>query len=90
MNHLPAQSKWDYSPKTQKKCSKKIFLKILNRHEQLAKDDDYYWYGIFEKKTGAIFGQIDFDVFVRSTHQFANFGYVIYNRYWFEGSCDLT
>ena len=30
-------------------------------------------------------GQIDFDIFVRSTHQFANFGYQIYNRHWKKG-----
>lgn len=30
-------------------------------------------------------GFIDFDIFLRSTHQFANFGYVIHNTHWGRG-----
>lgn len=85
VNLLPSESRWDSGPKTSKQCSKSHFIKLLARHRKLAKDDDYYWYGVFEKKTGNLIGGIDFDVFVRSTHQFANFGYVIYNRYWGQG-----
>jgi RimJ/RimL family protein N-acetyltransferase len=82
VNHLPSQSRWDYGPKTSRQCSKDYFVKLIARHQKLAKDDDYYWFGVFEKKSGCLIGSIDFDVFLRSTHQFANFGYVIYNRYW--------
>ena len=32
------------------------------------------WFGVFEKKSGQLIGAIDFDIFIRSTHQFANFG----------------
>lgn len=63
-------------------CTKKRFHEVKKEHERLARIDDYYRYYVFEKKTGVIVGQIDFDIFVRSTHQFANFGYQIYNRYW--------
>lgn len=85
VNGLPKQSKWDREPLAPKKCSRKWFDKIKKEHEDLAKKDDYYRYYVFEKKTGALIGQIDFDVFVRSTHQFANFGYQIYNRHWGKG-----
>lgn len=37
------------------------------------------------KTAGHLIGGIDFDVFVRSTHQIANFGYVIYSRHWGRG-----
>lgn len=84
-NGLPKQSKWDSEPLSPKKCTRKWFDKIKKEHEDLAKKDDYYRYYVFEKKTGALIGQIDFDVFVRSTHQFANFGYQIYNRHWGQG-----
>ncbi|MEK6774274.1 MAG: GNAT family protein [Bdellovibrionota bacterium] len=79
---LPKQSKWDRGPLAPKKCTQRWFDKVKKEHEDLAKKDDYYRYYIFEKKTGALIGQIDFDIFVRSTHQFANFGYQIYNRHW--------
>ncbi|AGH95930.1 GNAT family N-acetyltransferase [Pseudobdellovibrio exovorus] len=82
VNRLPQKSRWDAPPLSADKCTRKIFQKVLKEHEQLAKVDDYYRYYLFEKKTGAIVGQVDFDIFVRSTHQFANFGYQIYNRHW--------
>jgi len=78
----PAQSRWDVGHFTAEKCSKEIFKKVISEHKQLANNDDYYRYYVFEKKTGAIVGQIDFDIFVRETHQFANFGYQIYNQHW--------
>jgi len=84
-NHLPKQNKWDYGPKTKKECSKAIFKKYLKRLENFAKKDDCYVYSIIEKKSGLIIGHIDFDIFVRGSHQFANFGYVIYNRYYGKG-----
>jgi RimJ/RimL family protein N-acetyltransferase len=82
VNGLPSQSKWDMAPKDPKICTQKWFDKVKKQHEDLAKRDDYYRYYLFEKKTGAIVGHIDFDIFLRSTHQFANFGYQIYNRHW--------
>ncbi|MGZ3775619.1 MAG: GNAT family N-acetyltransferase [Pseudobdellovibrionaceae bacterium] len=85
VNRLPSQSKWDSGPKTSRQCSRAYFNKVVARHNKLSKNDDYYWFGVFEKKSGHLIGGIDFDVFVRSTHQFANFGYVIYNRYWGHG-----
>ncbi len=85
VNRMPSQNRWDSGPKPPGQCSKAYFRKLVARHHKLAKEDDYYWFGVFEKKTGDLIGGIDFDVFVRSTHQFANFGYVIYNRHWGKG-----
>lgn len=85
VNRLKSQSEWDSGPKPASKCTKAQFIKLIGRHKKLAKNDDYYWFGVFEKKTGHLIGGIDIDVFVRSTHQFANFGYVIYNRHWGHG-----
>lgn len=85
VNSLPSQSKWDANPKPAKDCSKAVFRKILKRHEDLASDDDLYWYGVFEKKSGKLIGHLDFYIFVRDSHQFANFGYRIYNRHWGKG-----
>ncbi|MCB0368438.1 MAG: GNAT family N-acetyltransferase [Bdellovibrionales bacterium] len=82
---LPKQNKWDLEPRKAKNCSKIWFNKILRDLNRLAKADDYYRLYAFEKKTGQIVGQVDFDIYVRSTHQFANFGYQIFNRHWGNG-----
>lgn len=84
-NALPKKTKWDRGPLPAKMCTRRWFDKVRREHEELAKKDDYYRYYVFDRKTGAIVGQVDFDVFLRSTHQFANFGYQIYNRYWGHG-----
>lgn len=84
-NGYPQQNKWDLAPRKASECRKSSFDKLLKRLTALAKNDEYYRYYIFEKKSGAMIGQIDFDIFVRSTHQFANFGYQIYNRHWKKG-----
>jgi ribosomal-protein-alanine N-acetyltransferase len=82
---LPKQSKWDMDPMDKKKCTKKWFKKVKSQHERLAAKDDYYRFYVFEKKSGQILGHIDFDIYVRGNHQFANFGYQIYNRHWKKG-----
>lgn len=85
VNGLPQKSRWDRAPMDPKKCSLKWFDKVKKEHEDIAKKDDYYRYYAFEKKTGAIVGLIDFDIFVRGVHQTANFGYQIFNRHWGKG-----
>lgn len=82
---LPAMNKWDSDPFSKKSCSKKFFQKQLKKLESLSQEDDYYRFYVFEKNTEKIVGLVDFDIFVRSSHQFANFGYRIFNRYWQKG-----
>ncbi len=81
----PALNRWDHGAYPAKKSTPKHFDRFRKRLDDLARDDDYYRYGVFEKKSGRLVGHIDFDVFVRSTHQFANFGYIIHNAYWGRG-----
>lgn len=85
VNGHPSKSKWDLKPMKPEKCTPAKFKKMILKLRELAKKDDYYRYYVFDKNTKAIVGQIDFDVFVRGTHQFANFGYQIFNRHWGKG-----
>ncbi len=85
VNSNPEKNRWDRGPMSAKDCTRKIFKQVMTKQEKLAKKDDYYRYYIFEKKSKAIVGFIDFDIFVRGTHQFANFGYQIFNRHWGKG-----
>ncbi len=82
---LSKKSKWDQGPLAPKLCTVEWFRKIKKNFEDLARKDDYYRYYVFSKKTGAIIGLVDFDIFVRGSHQFANYGYRIFNRHWGEG-----
>ncbi len=81
----PAQNKWDFGPRPPKRCTKKRYTQIIKRDREWVKSDRGYWFGVFDKKTGAMIGHFDFSIFQRSNHQFANFGYQIYNRYWGQG-----
>lgn len=81
----PPKSKWDHGPRDPKDCTRGGFDKILQRHKELARKDEYYFFGVFEKKSGCLVGLVDFSVFVRGTHQFANFGYSLHNPFWGKG-----
>lgn len=81
----PAKNRWDHGPYPAAKSTRAHFEKMLKRLRELARKDDYYRYAVFEKKSGELVGHVDFDIFVRSTHQFANFGYIIHNVYWGRG-----
>ncbi len=85
VNRLPAQNRWDAQRRLPRQCTKESFLKLVASHRKLAKTDDSYWYAIFLKSSGDFIGYIDFDIFVRGSHQFSNFGYQIFNLYWGKG-----
>ncbi len=85
VNSLPKQTKWDNDPYPAEKCSFKIYKKILKEYIELAHKDDYYRYGVFERKTGTLIGLIDYNIYDRSGLQFANYGYRLYNRHWGKG-----
>lgn len=82
VNSLPAKNKWDSGPESPKKYTREWFKKLLKWEKDMAKKDEYYTFGVFEKKTGHLVGLVDFDIYARRYHQFSNFGYRIYNRYW--------
>jgi RimJ/RimL family protein N-acetyltransferase len=68
-----------------KKCSRAEFKKIVQRHERVARADQCYIYGIFEKRSGALVGAVDIFVIIRGLYQMGNLGYRIHNRYWNRG-----
>lgn len=81
MSGLAKQDKWDREPLTKKEASKARFQKLVSQIRQMAKMDDVYIFSVFEKRSGKLIGTIDFDVFIRACHQFANFGYFISNTH---------
>lgn len=76
------QNQWDVGPRSAKTCSIRRFHFVIKKHRDLAKKDDWYYWGIFEKTSGNLVGHIDFDIFARDEQQFANFGYYLHNQYY--------
>lgn len=85
VHRLPQQSKYDLAPRDPKDCMRSDFRKIVRHHEKIARADECYIYGIFEKKTGALVGAVDIYIMIRSSYQMGNLGYRIHNRYWKQG-----
>lgn len=81
----PARSRWDHGPCDPAKYSKSWFDWLIRRHREMARNDEWYFYGAFLKSTGQLVGHVDFDIYVRRTHQFANFGYRVHNLFWGHG-----
>lgn len=85
VNRLPARNRFDKKPFDPKKCTKREYKKIIERHKKLAQKDSTYIYGVFLKNSGVLVGAIDIFVICRETYGAANLGYQIHNRYWGKG-----
>lgn len=75
---------WDHSHR-KSDTSKSAFKKYLKNNHEQRKIDRAYYYGIFEKKTGALVGFIMAVDVVRSITQTAILGYTLFNNYWGQG-----
>ena len=82
VNAKSKQSPWDDGPRSAKKCTIRRFHLVVKRHRELAKKDDWYFWGLFEKGTRKLVGHIDFDIFARNEQQFANFDYYLHNQFY--------
>lgn len=82
---LPKKSKFDRGPYKPSECKKEVFLKIVKRHQLLAKEGKTFIWGIFDKTNGKLVGAIDVHILVRGEIQKANLGYQIFNNYWRQG-----
>jgi len=68
-----------------KEATRAVFKKHLARERRLVTDDLQYNLGLFETKTGAMIGRIDFLIYSRLIIQAANLGYAIHNHHWGKG-----
>ena len=85
VNPLAKKNKYDREPFLAVQCRKVDFLKLIRRHEKLARQDDTYIYGVFLKKGNTLVGSIDIHVIVRDCYQIGNLGYQVHNRFWRNG-----
>lgn len=84
-NRLPSQHKFDDGKIDMSICTEEWFSLLVEKHQQMAMDDQVYVFGIFRKGDSVNVGSIDFSTIMREEYQWARFGYTIHNQYWQNG-----
>ncbi len=80
---FPKQNEFD--EEKPKDLSRAAFLKLLKKNSDFRKRRIIYAYGIFEKKTGRLMGNLWVSLLVRYNVQSARIAYSIFNNYWKRG-----
>lgn len=80
---LEQKNEWDRKPLEKKKCTLAVYKKIIARHRKLAREDRCYVYAVF--RGSALVGMVDIGIHERGSLDFANLGYILFNRYWGQG-----
>ena len=81
IGRLPKQHPYDEGKLDMDGCDLAWFSELCTRHQELAKKDWVYIFGIFERETGQHLGNIDLSTIRRKDNQWANLGYGIHNQY---------
>jgi ribosomal-protein-alanine N-acetyltransferase len=76
----PAQNEFDLGPEVEGKLTKAYFKVLVTRSQNAAKSDQFYIYGMFDRKTGESVGSIDLYVIQRLPMLWGNLGYQVHNH----------
>lgn len=79
---LPCRNEWDRLNKPTQELSLKNFKNILKSQKELRRQDRFYDFGVFEKKSGKYIGLVAIMDVLRGLAQSAYLGYIIHNRFW--------
>jgi ribosomal-protein-alanine N-acetyltransferase len=82
---MPRKNPWDAENKKPKDLTRAAFRKSLNFQRKMRKRDYFYDFGVFEKSTGALIGQVALMNLERGIAHCGYLGYRIFNRYWGKG-----
>ncbi len=82
---LPPKNKWDSKNKDESKLTKSEFYLIVKDQDRRIKNEIYFYYALFNKKTGEYLGNCGVGNFVRSLTQSAFLGYSLFNNHWGKG-----
>lgn len=80
-----SKNRWDMANKTFLKTNSKDFTKELKRQQKLIKEDTFYNFMAFHKKTGELIGKVACMEVTRGLSHTCYLGYGINNRYWGQG-----
>ena len=81
VGRLPKQHPYDTGKLNMNSCDSAWFSELCTHHQELAKKDWVYIFGIFERDTNRHLGNIDLATIRRKDNQWANLGYSIHNQY---------
>lgn len=84
-NRLPSQYHHDQGKIDMSECTLEWFENLVNKHQELARTDAAYIFGIFIKTEGTHLGMVDFSTLARDEFQWGRIGYTIHNQYWRNG-----
>ncbi len=85
INRLPSQHKYDMGYQDMSECTEYWFQEMIDKHDQMIKNDQVYILGIFLKNEGTNIGTIDFSTLMRYNFHWGRVGYFLHNRYWNRG-----
>ncbi|MBP2006299.1 RimJ/RimL family protein N-acetyltransferase [Halobacillus andaensis] len=66
-------------------CTNEWFCQLVDKHQELAFNDEAHVFGVFRKIDGTHLGMVDFSTLARNTFQWGRVGYTIHNQYWQRG-----
>lgn len=81
----PRKYKYDGGPHDPKETPKKWFIKLVNKHRKIAKEDKFYVFGVFHRKTKEHIGSLDLATIQRYNMNWANLGYAVHNTHQGQG-----
>ncbi|PJN66529.1 hypothetical protein PAEAM_01720 [Paenibacillus sp. GM1FR] len=84
-NRHPSQHRHDKGKMDMSECTLDWFHDLVDRHQELARTDAVYVFGVFRKQDGTHLGMIDIATLARDHFQWGSFGYTIHNQYWRKG-----
>ncbi|HIK43824.1 MAG TPA: GNAT family N-acetyltransferase, partial [Leptolyngbyaceae cyanobacterium M65_K2018_010] len=82
---LPQQYPYDEGPISLESYDEAWFTALCQRHQEQARQDYAYIFGIFCKGTQRHLGHADLSTIQRAEKQWANLGYGLHNQYWRQG-----
>ncbi|UNK17208.1 GNAT family N-acetyltransferase [Paenibacillus sp. N3/727] len=84
-SRMPSQHKYDEGIIDMSICTEDWFIQLVEKQQQLAKNDTAYVFGVFRKEDNSHIGVIDFTTLMRDDFHWARFGYTIHNQFWKKG-----
>ncbi|WP_214484293.1 GNAT family N-acetyltransferase [Bacillus sp. SM2101] len=84
-NRLQSQHRHDEGKIDMSMCTREWFNNLVEKHQELALNDQVYIFGIFLKEAGTHVGMIDFSTLARDHFQWGRIGYTVHNHHWRKG-----
>ncbi|WP_257967948.1 GNAT family N-acetyltransferase [Peribacillus deserti] len=81
----PSQHRHDKGRMDMTECTEEWFADLVEKHQDLALNDQAHIFGVFRKEDNRHLGMIDFSTLFRDHFQWGRIGYTIHNQYWKNG-----